>query len=337
MGRALFLSLVFVGGCATQQHSVSWDAEAIARLPNAYTRLQGREQGQVIATIRVDRVKALLEIANKIQGVAGTYAHVYLIEGTEPNAFSTSKDGKNYIAVNLAMLELIEGDQDATAALIGHETAHLVLNHGNVRRERENVRMGASQVLGTVLSVAGVPLGGSVASLATTAVERTFTRDEERDADRYGIDYARQAGFDPMGAVRLWASMASRSTTNPLAFLSTHPSSDERQATMRQLAGTGTVVPKAPPPQVALPQEHVTVKAPDCVDATSALRLRGTCMSSQGCEAQMVDIKRLCSTSEGTRCTAARDQITKNCNRVSLRFREAPCETAIEEIGLACR
>lgn len=235
----LFVAVLPVAllGCATTRAPTAWDADAIARSPHALTRLQGREPGQVIATISVPRVKEFVEIAQKIQSVASVSARAYIIDGKEPNAFSSSKDGQNYIGVNLAMLELLGDDRDATAALLGHETAHLVLSHGSARRDRENVRAGASQVLGVVLGAVGVPFGGTLASVATTAVERTYTRDEERDADRYGIDYARRAGFNPAGAVRLWERMSQRSSANPLAFLSTHPGSEERLATMRALAG----------------------------------------------------------------------------------------------------
>lgn len=95
------------------------------------------------------------------------------------------------------------------------------------------------EVLGVVLGAAGVPLGGTLANVATTAVATVYTRDEERDADKLGLEYARRAGYDPRGAVRAWERMMSASRPFSIPFLSTHPPSDERLETMKTLAGQG--------------------------------------------------------------------------------------------------
>lgn len=230
------LALFVLAGCATQTPTW-WDAEQISHSSYANTRLQAQDGKSVVTTVSVGDVRAMVETARQIEKQAGVTAHVYLIEGTDPNAFSYAKDAQNYVAVNLAMYWMIQSDADMWAALLGHEYAHLALHHGQARVEREEVRSGASQLLGAVLSLAGVPMGGTVANVATTAVATTYTRDEERDADRYGMEYAKHAGFSPYGAVRLWERMEERSTgPNPLAFLSTHPQSAERLETMKKLA-----------------------------------------------------------------------------------------------------
>jgi hypothetical protein len=201
-------------------------------------RLQGRD-GQIVAVVQTDRVRKILEVTRKIEAVAGVNSHVLILDSKEPNAFaSRGKDGVNRIGFTLGMLDLLSDDYDAYAAIIGHELAHLVLEHGQVRQGREATRSAASQLLGLVLGAAGVPLSGTVANVATTAVATSFTRDEERDADRQGIEYATMAGFDPHGAVRAWEKMAARSSTALLPFLSTHPMAEERIQTMRQFAAT---------------------------------------------------------------------------------------------------
>src|SRR5690606_18455647 len=103
------------------------------------------------------------------------------------------------VAINLAMLELLGDDDDAYATILGHEIAHLTMNHGGQRQERESARQGIATFLGVVLGAAGVPMGGTIADVATTAVSNVYTRDEEREADRIGLDYMKRAGFDPKG------------------------------------------------------------------------------------------------------------------------------------------
>ncbi len=167
--------------------------------------------------------------------VVGRYAELRIMSGTEPNAFSTYDKGSPVIGVNLGMIDLFQNDDDAYAAILGHEFAHLTLGHGAVRQQREQARTVGSTVLGFILGAAGVPGGGTIADVATQVVSTVYSRDEERDADRYGMDYMKRAGFDPKGAVRAWERMSKVSGFN-IPFLSTHPQSAERLETMKRLA-----------------------------------------------------------------------------------------------------
>lgn len=60
-----------------------------------------------------------------------------------------------------------------------------------------------------------------------------YSRTHEREADRLGRDLMAKAGFDPRASVQLWQNMAAAGGGQPLAFLSTHPSHDNR---MEELA-----------------------------------------------------------------------------------------------------
>lgn len=227
-------------GCATtQQQPAVWEAAALAKYSAPQVRLVSRDQSRLIGVISVQQVRVLVDVAEKISRQAGAQPSIgaYLMDAAEPNAFAgISPQGLRYIVLTVPMFELLGTDQDAMAALVGHEVAHLALEHGKERAARENVRAGASQAIGLVLSAAGVPLGGTVASVAATAIERTYTREEERHADRIGLIYAKQAGYDPRGAVRLWEKMGARGQAGLLPFLSSHPQDSERLETMRQLA-----------------------------------------------------------------------------------------------------
>lgn len=230
-------------GCATQQARapLAWNAEAISQSSASVMRLQGR-QGETIATVRTDRIRKIVDSTRRIEKVAGAHVRILITDGKAPNAFAWQKDGINHIGFTVGMLDLLQSDYDAYAAIIGHELAHLVLNHGALRKDRESARAGVSQVLGFVLGAAGVPLSGTVANVTTRAVTTSFSRDEERDADRYGINYAREAGFDPYGAVRAWEKMAARSSGVLLPFLSTHPMAEERIENMRVIAAASPIV-----------------------------------------------------------------------------------------------
>lgn len=158
-----------------------------------------------------------------------------ITEGQAPNAFVFFNARRPHIAANLGMLALLADDTAAWAALYGHEIAHLRQRHRETRAERKAATQTTSELLGLALTVAGVPLGDVIADSATTLIERGYTRDEERAADRLGVEMMVRAGFDPQGAVRLQERLAGAGASASLPFLSTHPGSAERVENMRAL------------------------------------------------------------------------------------------------------
>jgi predicted Zn-dependent protease len=218
-----------LAGCASERPLHSWRAQDLARLGE-----HGRD-GDGSAAAAARRLQLLIETYATVAAAAGSLRPELLVaEGDAPNAYALMDEGRPLIAVNLPMLALLGEDRDAMAALVGHELAHLYLRHQAQRRERASEQDSISGLLGFVLSAAGVPFGALLAdSLATTA-ERGNTRDEEREADRLGVDFMRRAGFDPAGAVRLQEKLAAGGEAL-LPFLATHPSGVERIENMRAL------------------------------------------------------------------------------------------------------
>ena len=183
------------------------------------------------------RAKLIHAVALKIVAVAGKgEAPDWLLVGTPSiNAFATYQNGQPVIAVTLGMVNLLKDDEGAWAALIGHELAHFRLGHHQARRSRQEAVELGSSLAGLVLSAAGLGIGSVAADATGTLVERSFSRDDECDADRAGLGYARLAGFDPQGAMRLQERLLSVSRESAFAFLSTHPSGRDRVETIRRL------------------------------------------------------------------------------------------------------
>lgn len=174
--------------------------------------------------------------AERLLQVAGGKApEVVVITGRPANAFASVQDGTALVAINFGMVEMLGEDRDAWAALLGHEFSHLTLNHRESRQKRRADEEISSGLLGIALSIAGVPFGGTLADASVTLVERGYSRDEEREADRAGVDLMVRAGFDPAGAVRMQEKLARFGATAALPFLSTHPGGEERVEAMREL------------------------------------------------------------------------------------------------------
>jgi len=57
-------------------------------------------------------------------------------------------------------------------------------------------------VLGAILGVAGVPMGSTIANVGIVMVATAYSRDEEREADELGLQWAMAAGYSACGSAR---------------------------------------------------------------------------------------------------------------------------------------
>lgn len=225
--------VALLSACASTQPM--WKASDIANLSESHVRL-GNDEGA--ASVETALVRKLIEIKERIESAVGAgNAELVIAVSEPPNAFAGQhpKLGR-IVGINTGMINLVASDWDGYAAIIGHEYAHLALNHGVRRNEREVMRQGAATVIGMVLGVVGVPMGGTIADIGTAVAARVYTREDEREADRRGLEYMVRAGFDPNGAVRTWERMhAAGHGSSLIPFLSTHPLSTERIRNLQAL------------------------------------------------------------------------------------------------------
>jgi predicted Zn-dependent protease len=140
------------------------------------------------------------------------------------------------IAVYTGLLTKLNPNDDELAAVMGHEIAHALREHG---RERASEQM-AQQIGVSVLSTA-LGLGDLGAQLTQTVLDVTLSlphsRTHETEADRIGVELAARSGFDPHAAVSLWQKMGNLgggkpgeklSGGKPPEWMSTHPSDQTR-------------------------------------------------------------------------------------------------------------
>lgn len=231
---ALLLITVLISGCATTSENpietlwLPFPQNTLDRVSTSGISL--KRQDGTVQYISHNTVRNLTTVMNNVEKISGVNADLGLVDTDYPNAFAFHHEGRPVIAISLSWLKELGHDKDALATTIGHELAHLHLGHtGDKRKEREQIRMGASQVLGTLMNIAGVPMGGTIASIGVTAFARSFTRDEERAADDYGIRWAVAAGYDPCGRARTMKMyQRMQADEHDLSFLSTHPGATER-------------------------------------------------------------------------------------------------------------
>ena len=216
--------------------SHSWTIKELAKSSGAQVVLRNKNGG-IIKRVNTNQLRYLYAVKTSIETAAETKAEFILVDGDQPNAFAgTIRGHGKAIGVNFAMLELLGLDVHAMAALIGHEIAHLRLEHGKEGFKR-TWGFAFLKVFGAViLDNSGVGNSDTVSNLIFTAIETKYSRDDERDADYLGMIWAIEAGYESDGGVRLFEELSKASRIQPLPFLSTHPSPPERIKTMKKMS-----------------------------------------------------------------------------------------------------
>ena len=139
------------------------------------------------------------------------------------------------MAIYTGLIDQIKPTDDEIAQVMGHEIGHALANH---TAEKMSVSM-ASSVGVLAIGIASDNTGAAMAAAATAAalaVTLPNSRTAETEADRIGIELAAKAGYDPAAAATLWQKMGALPGGQPPQFLSTHPSPENRQAELTELA-----------------------------------------------------------------------------------------------------
>lgn len=169
----------------------------------------------IIPQLEKDRDPALWEV----RVFADDQANAFALPGNKIGVY----EGLLKYAVN----------QHQVAAVMGHELAHVIAQHGN---ERVSDQLAAQ----TGIAIATIALGSSQTSDSNKklvlaglglgvqyGVILPFSRTHESEADLIGLDLMAKSGFDPKESVKLWENMSKAGGGAP-EFLSTHPSSKTR-------------------------------------------------------------------------------------------------------------
>ncbi|WP_417859417.1 M48 family metallopeptidase [Xanthomarina gelatinilytica] len=173
--------------------------------------------------------------ANGYQGYLKDYKWEYnLIDDKTVNAWCMP-GGK--IVFYTGILPIAQSET-GVAAIMGHEVAHALANHGQQRMSADYIQQ-------------GVALAGNIAIQndndraafnqyygigSQVGVMLPFSRSHEAEADKIGLILMALAGYNPSEAAELWKRMEANSGGNaPPEILSTHPSNASRIQNIQSL------------------------------------------------------------------------------------------------------
>ncbi len=119
------------------------------------------------------------------------------------------------------------------ATVVGHEVAHALARHGAERMSLELLsRLGETAIEAAISahSPEAVSTFQTAYGLAANiGIILPYSRTQEYEADRIGLVLMARAGYDPREAVRFWRRLShSKNQPSPPAFLSTHPTDEDR-------------------------------------------------------------------------------------------------------------
>lgn len=149
---------------------------------------------------------------------------VNLIEAPMVNAFCMP-GGK--IMVFSGIIDKLKLTDDELAAIIGHEIAHALLEHGRARMSEQVLKSVGVNLAAAYFGLSNVS-ANALNQAAHLAISLPYSRSHETDADLVGIELAARAGFDPRAAVNVWKKMSQLGGGQPPQILSTHPAHASR-------------------------------------------------------------------------------------------------------------
>jgi predicted Zn-dependent protease len=248
---ALALASSTLGGCASttkpgvvgierQQTLLVSSAEVDQAAAQSYRKIIAEAARKGLLDRNPQQVERVREIAHRLIAQTGTFRsdapgwkwEVHVITSKELNAWCMP-GGK--IAVYTGLMDKLKLTDDELAAVMGHEIAHALREHG---REQVSEQLATAAAISIAAAVLGAPTGSvDLAGLvAELTISKPNSRIHETEADRIGVELAARAGYDPYAAVSLWQKMARAGGSEPPQFLSTHPSSETRTADLKVYA-----------------------------------------------------------------------------------------------------
>ncbi len=209
---------------------------------SAREEMAGRYRGGPV-TLLVDRQGVRRQVTLYPVYLPAEYG-LLVITGQAGNAFNAYA-APGCILITRAMLEMCRTD-DELAIVLGHELAHQAHGHLVRRQGQYPVAQLATEILALPFRLLRPPaswyygVGEDIRRISSSAVISVFSRQDELEADAYGLWYAYQAGYDLDQGVAIWerlAVVAKHNIFETTHYLEAHPAAAARLARLKKMEG----------------------------------------------------------------------------------------------------
>jgi len=262
MRRAAILTLFASLGLATLAHAAMDTASLGNQLPDmgnpasaSLSKADEYQIGRMIVRGMRDQNQILEdpELADYMQQLGSRLSSQTRTDGDNYQYFIVRDNAINafalpggFIGVNAGLFLLTDSESEL-ASVMGHETAHVRQRHIARAMQAESRASLASVATLLAALLVGAAGGNSQALMGGIALGQgiamqqmmNFTRSEEAEADRVGIGYLANAGFNTAAMPAFFEEMSRRegiSESGPMDMLRSHPVTRERIAETRTRA-----------------------------------------------------------------------------------------------------
>lgn len=250
----LMLSAALVSSCATttdpgaigadrRQFLLVSSEQMNETAKTAYAEMKTEAQQQGILNRDQALLQRLRNVGQRIRPQTAVFRseapnwewELNILHSEELNAFCMPGGKIMFYSGLIEKLDLTDAE---IAVVMGHEIAHALREHS---REQMSQALAAQTVLGVGATLLG--LGRGSADLAATGyqalVATRFSRTDETEADRIGLELMARAGYDPRAGITLWQKMMNANQGGrPPELLSSHPAEANRVREIESLLPT---------------------------------------------------------------------------------------------------
>lgn len=251
----LICAVLLLFGCSVQRSPITGQKRAYAYSWEEEIRI-GREadqqiQGQYGIYDHPRLEEYVNEVGRKVLEVSHmrreeadpkyreTDFHFRILDSPVVNAFALPG---GYVYVTRGLMAHLQNEAQL-AVVLGHEIGHVAARHASQRALEQ--QLGQIALLGGAIAgqeLLGVP-GGNILDLGSQAARFLFLkygREDERESDGLGVEYAARAGYRASEGAEFFVSLKRISEQSGEAlpnFLSTHPDPASRAESIPELAG----------------------------------------------------------------------------------------------------
>ena len=202
---------------------------------------QLREQGSVLEDPEV--AEYIMDLGSRIASQAHDGEHSFEFFVVNDDAINAFALPGGYVGINSGLITATRSESEL-AGVLGHEIAHVTQKHIARRiagTGRTSILAAAAVLAAIMLGAGGDAIPAAIMSAQGIAIQEqiNYTRANEYEADRVGIQYLSRAGFDPMGMPSFFEVLSREAAlpgTRLPEFLQTHPLSSTRIAETRDRA-----------------------------------------------------------------------------------------------------
>ena len=168
--------------------------------------------------------------------------HVLILDSPEITAFATSG---GHIFISLGIVAAADSE-DALAAVIAHEIAHIHLDHGveliQTMRLTQDLSTAGDRAAGIAgrgasLEACRNRFAGAVRAVVNALVVDGYTQAQEFEADSLALALLAAAGYNPASLIEVLQALETKQRSHPGGFNKTHPVPALRIAHIEQNIG----------------------------------------------------------------------------------------------------